>query len=301
MVSITSSSNEKIKKIRLLTSKASARKEEGVFVAEGTKLVTEAPADKIREIYVSDSCLEMLGIAVDARGKAAQKKAGKTGEMALGSDRLQSGFLKLAEVLPDEAIIKLPDHLFEKISTMKTPQGMLAVMDAPEYSFEDVCGADASTSGKGAPLLLVLEDIQDPGNVGTIFRTAEAAGVSGIILSESSADPLSPKTVRSTMGAIFRVPFIASDDMPGMVKRLESCGISCYAARLDESAEYDKCRLDEPCALLIGNEGNGLSKEITEAASHGIYIPMSGKTESLNAAISASILAYEARRQRCSG
>ena len=288
MVSITSSSNEKIKRIRLLTTKASARKEEGVFVAKGTKLVTEAPADKIKEICVSESCLETLGIAVDAQGKAVG---------------LQSAFLRLAEALPDDAVIRLPDHVFEKISTMKTPQGMLAVMDAPEYSFEDICGADAGQSAinrQVAPLILVLEDIQDPGNVGTIFRTAEAAGVSGIILSESSADPLSPKTVRSTMGAIFRVPFIVSDDMPGMVKKLESRGITCYAARLDESAEYDKCKLDEPCALLIGNEGNGLSKEITEAASHGIYIPMSGKTESLNAAISASILAYEARRQRCS-
>jgi TrmH family RNA methyltransferase len=301
MISITSSSNEKIKRIRLLTTKVSARREEGVFVAEGTKLVTEAPADRIREIYVSESCLGMLGITEDAKGKDASESAG-----------LQGAFLKLAEALPEEAIIKLPDHLFEKISTMKTPQGMLAVMKAPEYSFEDVrgavagssasgqAGAERAESGPGAPLILVLEDIQDPGNVGTIFRTAEAAGVSGIILSESSADPLSPKTVRSTMGAIFRVPFIVSGDMPGMVKRLESGGIACYAARLDESAEYDKCRLDEPCALLIGNEGNGLSKEITEAASHGIYIPMSGKTESLNAAISASILAYEARRQRCS-
>ena len=300
MVSITSSSNEKIKRIRLLTTKASARKEEGVFVAEGTKLVTEAPADRIKEICVSESCLEMLGITADAQGKAVG---------------LQSAFLRLAEALPDDAIIRLPDHVFEKISTMKTPQGMLAVMDAPEYSFEDVCGESTASGqahteiaengqavmkGPGAPLILILEDIQDPGNVGTIFRTAEAAGVSGIILSESSADPLSPKTVRSTMGAIFRVPFIVSDDMPGMVKKLESRGITCYAARLDESAEYDKCKLDEPCALLIGNEGNGLSKEITEAASHGIYIPMSGKTESLNAAISASILVYEARRQRCS-
>ena len=189
----------------------------------------------------------------------------------------------------------LPDHVFEKISTMKTPQGMMAVVEAPGYSREDLTGYG---NPDVAPLLLVLEDIQDPGNVGTIFRTAEAAGATGIILSSNSADPLSPKTVRSTMGAIFRVPFMVSDDMPAAVRGLEARGITCYAARLDESAEYDKCKLDEPCALLIGNEGNGLSAEITDAASKGIYIPMSGKTESLNAAVSASILVYEARRQR---
>lgn len=269
MVSITSSSNEKLKKISLYSSKASARREDGVFVAEGTKLVAEAPSDKVKQIVISESCL-----------KALQSEKG----------RLYEAYSGLAESLPDDAVICVPDHLFEKISTMKSPQGMLAVVEAPVYSEDDL--------KKTIPLILVLEDIQDPGNVGTVFRTAEAAGVTGIILSGGCADPLSPKVVRSTMGAVFRVPFIVRDNLPEEVRSLEEAGINCYAARLDESSEYDKCELDQPCALLIGNEGNGLSKEITDAASHGIYIPMSGKTESLNAAISASILAYEARRQR---
>lgn len=285
MIRITSSSNEKIKRVRQLASKASARREEGVFIAEGTKLVTEAPSDKIREIYVSESCLESLGITVSASGVPDSSETGS----------ITRAFLRIAQRLSEESIILLPDHVYEKISTMKTPQGMMAVVEAPGYSREDLTGYGTPDV---APLLLVLEDIQDPGNVGTIFRTAEAAGATGIILSSNSADPLSPKTVRSTMGAIFRVPFMVSDDMPAAVRGLEARGITCYAARLDESAEYDKCKLDEPCALLIGNEGNGLSAEITDAASKGIYIPMSGKTESLNAAVSASILVYEARRQR---
>ena len=285
MIRITSSSNEKIKRVRQLASKASARREEGVFIAEGTKLVTEAPSDKIREIYVSESCLESLGITVSASGVPDSSETGS----------ITRAFLSIAQRLSEESIIMLPDHVFEKISTMKTPQGMMAVVEAPGYSREDLTGYG---NPDVTPLLLVLEDIQDPGNVGTIFRTAEAAGATGIILSSNSADPLSPKTVRSTMGAIFRVPFMVSDDMPAAVRGLEAHGITCYAARLDESAEYDKCKLDEPCALLIGNEGNGLSAEITDAASKGIYIPMSGKTESLNAAVSASILVYEARRQR---
>ena len=270
MREITSPSNEIIKKTVQYASKASARKEDGVFVAEGTKLVTEAPSSSVRRLFVSDSCLSSL-----------QKEKGK----------LLEAFENLSGSLEADDVIKLPDHIFEKISTMKTPQGMLAVLDAPSFSEEDVCGKDV-------PLVLVLEDIQDPGNVGTVFRTAEAAGVSGIVLTPGCADPLSPKVVRSSMGAIFRVPFVIEEDLSGCIQRLEEKGITCYAARLDAAESYDKCDLTAPCALLIGNEGNGLSKEVIDKASKGIFIPMSGKTESLNAAVSASILSYEARRQR---
>ena len=270
MREITSPSNEIIKKTVQYASKASARKEDGVFVAEGTKLVTEAPSSSVRRLFVSDSCLSSL-----------QKEKGK----------LLEAFENLSGSLEADDVIKLPDHIFEKISTMKTPQGMLAVLDAPSFSEEDVCGKDV-------PLVLVLEDIQDPGNVGTVFRTAEAAGVSGIVLTPGCADPLSPKVVRSSMGAIFRVPFVIEDDLSGCISRLEEKGITCYAARLDAAESYDKCDLTAPCALLIRNEGNGLSKDVIDKASKGIFIPMSGKTESLNAAVSASILSYEARRQR---
>ncbi|MCR4792590.1 MAG: RNA methyltransferase [Lachnospiraceae bacterium] len=281
MITISSASNAKIKKISLYTSRASARKEDGVFIAEGTKLVVEAPLPLLRELYVSESCLDSL-----------DKESGRLGD----------SFLRITRELPEDAVIKLPDHLFEKISTMKSPQGMMALMNVPSYTFDDVIrGVEDSlpdSARTGAPLVLVLEDIQDPGNVGTIFRTAEAAGVTGIILSEACADPLGPKVVRSAMGAAFRMPFIIARDMPETVRMLEEKRITCYAARLDESSEYDKCDLTGPSALLIGNEGNGLSADITKAASRGIFIPMSGRTESLNAAISASILAYEARRQR---
>ena len=259
MQTITSATNEKIKRLVQLTTKSSARKEEGVFVAEGTKLVMEAPPEWIREIYISESCFE----------------------------KMDEGFEKYFD---EEAFIKVPDHVFEKISTMKTPQGMLAVVQAPSYRWNDLMG-DVS-------LILVLEDIQDPGNVGTIFRTAEAAGVTGIVLSDKCADPLSPKVVRSTMGAIFRVPYLITEDIPEYVSRLEDGGITCFAARLDAADEYEKCDLTRDCALLIGNEGNGLTAKTKEAASHGIYIPMNGKAESLNAAVSASILSYEARSQR---
>ena len=270
MKEITSPSNEIIKETVRYASKASARKDDGVFVAEGTKLVIEAPSSSVRRLFVSEGCFEDLA-----------KEKGK----------ILEAFEKMCGELPDEDVIKVPDHVFEKLSTMKTPQGMLAVLKAPSFSEEDICGKDV-------PLILVLEDIQDPGNVGTIFRTAEAAGVSGIVLTPGCADPLSPKVVRASMGAIFRVPFIIKEDLPETVDELEKKGITCYAARLDAAESYDKCDLASPCALLIGNEGNGLSKNVVDKASKGIFIPMSGKTESLNAAVSASILSYEARRQR---
>ena len=266
---ISSTSNEKIKRTAQYSQKSSARKEDGVFIAEGTKLVIESPGDKVREIFISESCLEEL-----------ESKKGD----------LWDKFKALAKTLPDDAIIKVSDHVFEKISSQKSPQGMLAVVETLSYKKEDIT--------KDVPLILVLEDIQDPGNVGTIFRTAEAAGVTGILLSEACADPLSPKVVRSSMGAIFRMPFVIASDLPKAVEELEKDGIACYAARLDAASEYDKCDLTAPSALLIGNEGGGLSAEVTAAASKGIFIPMCGKTESLNAAVSASILSYEASRQR---
>ena len=272
MQNITSASNEKIKKIVLYTGKASARKEDGVFIAEGTKLVTEAPHDLVREIYISETCLDTL-----------EKENGP----------LLKAFLDLRKDLYEDSIIKLPDHIFEKISGQKTPQGILAVLKSIGYKADQLWG-----NGESDPLILVLEDIQDPGNVGTIFRTAEAAGVTGIILSDKCADPLGPKTVRSTMGAIFRMPFLISKDLPGEVRKLEEDGIACYAARLDGALEYDICDFRKPCAILIGNEGKGLTDKVSKEASNGVYIPMSGKTESLNAAVSASILSYEARRQR---
>ncbi|MBR6359824.1 MAG: RNA methyltransferase, partial [Lachnospiraceae bacterium] len=251
-------SNEKIKQIALFSQKASARKEEGVFIAEGTKLVREAPGDLIREIYISESCLEK------------EKES-------------------ILKGLDDKSIV-VSDRVFEKISTMKSPQGMLAVISSLSYKKEDIT--------KGNPLILILEDIQDPGNVGTIFRTAEAAGVTGIVLSEKCADPLSPKVVRSTMGAIFRMPFIISPDILSLVKEFENDGINCFAARLENGKPFYECDLTGKCAIIIGNEGSGLSPEVNGAASCGIYIPMNGGTESLNAAVSASILSYEAGRQR---
>ena len=145
--------------------------------------------------------------------------------------------------------------------------------------------------------VLVLEDIQDPGNLGTIVRTAEGAGVTGIIMNRETVDIYNPKVIRSTMGAIFRVPFVIADSLPEVIFQLKQNGVSVYAGHLKGDVFYKQDYRDGS-AFLIGNEGNGLTDEITALADHKIKIPMKGKVESLNAAVSATILMYETMRQR---
>ena len=135
-----------------------------------------------------------------------------------------------------------------------------------------------------------------------MMRTAEAAGVTGFLMSSDTVDLFNPKTVRATMSAIFRVPFLYTDDLVGEMRFLQdSCGVQIYAAHLAASCPYDEMKYTGPCAFLIGNEGNGLTDAVAEAASARIHIPMKGQIESLNAAMAAGILLFEASRQRRAG
>ena len=148
------------------------------------------------------------------------------------------------------------------------------------------------------PLIMILENLQDPGNLGTIIRTAEGAGVDGIIMTSGTVDIYNPKVIRSTMGAMYRMKFAYTDDLAGTVKLLKSKGIITYAAHLKGAVDYVKCDYTKGTAFFIGNEGNGLTDEATDLADRKIIIPMKGKLESLNAAVSGALLMYEAARQR---
>lgn len=182
------------------------------------------------------------------------------------------------------------DSVFEKISDTKTPQGILAVVKQMHYDLEDLL--------PGRPLLLLLEDIQDPGNLGTMMRAGEGAGVTGVIMSRSTVDIYNPKTIRSTMGSIFRVPFLYTDDLAADIRKLQEKKVKVYAAHLNGEAAYEKFSYAEATAFLIGNEGNGLSDTVTKTADSLLKIPMLGRVESLNAGVAASLLVYEAARQR---
>ncbi|MBQ4424958.1 MAG: RNA methyltransferase [Lachnospiraceae bacterium] len=179
------------------------------------------------------------------------------------------------------------EAVMEKMSDTRSPQGILAVA-------RQLPGTERFHDG---PLLL-LERVQDPGNVGTLFRTAEAAGAAGILLDGESADPYSPKVVRGTMGAIFRLPFRICPDIREAVMGLKDDGYRIYAAHLAGSVPYDAPAYPANSVFLLGNEGNGLSGEITALADERIRIPLCGQAESLNVAVAGAVLLYEHLRQK---
>ncbi len=176
------------------------------------------------------------------------------------------------------------DEVFQSVSDTVTPQGALALVRQPSWSL------DPSELGDGCRLLL-LDDIQDPGNLGTMIRTAEAAGVTMVVMSEGCADIFNPKVIRSTMGSIFRVPFVV-DDLVSVVEALKAEGVIVYGAALDDAVDLRETEKAEKLAIVIGNEGNGISKGVLNSVSGKIRIPMEGRVESLNAAVSAALLLY---------
>lgn len=182
------------------------------------------------------------------------------------------------------------DAVFKSISDTQTPQGILALVHMPRYELEELLAGEPAR-------FLVVESIQDPGNLGTMLRTGEGAGMTGIIMNQTTVDLFHPKTIRSTMGSIYRVPYYVTADLKQTIAEIKARGVQVYAAHLKGQKMYDAPDYKKPTAFLIGNEGNGLSDEIADMADDYIRIPMEGKVESLNAAISASLLLYEANRQ----
>ncbi len=188
------------------------------------------------------------------------------------------------EVVKEDVFLKMADTL--------TPQGILCVVKKRHYDLHKVLAESK------APLFLILETIQDPGNLGTIMRTAEGAGVTAVIMSSDTVDLYNPKTVRSTMGSIFREPFVYVSDLHETINELKAAGVKCYAAHLKGKGSCYEEDYKGATAFMIGNEGNGLTEATADLADTYIKIPMGGKLESLNAAISAAVLTYEATRQR---
>lgn len=258
---ITSTANQQVKNILQLQKKARARQAQGLYVVEGVRMVSEAPRGKIRSIYVSES------FAKDAGNQ--EWLAGRRFEI-------------------------LSDPVFAHVSDTKTPQGILCLMEMPDHSLRTL---PEVLSDQRSGLWLLLEQVQDPGNLGTMFRTAEGAGAAGVIMDSRCADIFHPKTIRSTMGSLYRVPFWITPDLAVACDKLKKNGVPVYAAHLAGERIYDEPDYTGGCAFLIGNEGNGLSREAAALADELIRIPMEGQLESLNAAMAVGILLYEANRQ----
>lgn len=201
-------------------------------------------------------------------------------------------YKKYKDLLPKGCKPELvSDAVFSYMSDTKTPQGVLAVVRQMKHTAEEILNAEN-------PHIMVLDNLQDPGNLGTIFRTAEAAGVNGLILSKDCVDIYNPKTIRSTMGAIYRMPFVYVEDIIAAIDQMKKKDITVYAAHLDGKQSYDKEDYSKGTAFLIGNEGNGLRDEVADQANVWVQIPMAGQVESLNAAIAAAVLMFEVSRQR---
>lgn len=192
----------------------------------------------------------------------------------------------LVKALPHEIV---SDAVMEAASDTKTSQGFLAVVRQKEQ-------ADVTYKEDG--LYLLLEHMQDPGNLGTILRMSEAAGVTGLLMSSDTVDIYNPKVIRATMGTIFRVPFVYVQDLIETISDMRRQKIAVYGASLERSVDYAELDLTGGCAFVIGNEANGLSHAVMEACTGCVHIPMQGAVESLNAAVAASVLAFEAYRQK---
>ena len=264
---ITSTSNQQMKNVSALLKKAKERKNTKTFVVEGPRMVVEAPVEQLKAVYVAEAY--------------ANNNENKTTLSEL-KDKCNKA----------NAIYEVvADNVFKSVSDTQTPQGIMAVVAMPEYSLSELLSGNNTH-------LLILESIQDPGNLGTMVRTGEGAGVTGVIMNKITVDLFNPKTIRSTMGSIYRVPFYVTEDLAVTMKELQAKGIALYAAHLKGEHAYDEEDYTKACGFLIGNEGNGLSDEIANLADTYIKIPMEGQVESLNAAISATLLMYETNRQR---
>lgn len=264
---ITSTSNQQMKQVSLLLKKGKERRATKSFVVEGPRMVVEAPEESLKAVYVAESFennMENKSVLTELKDKCEKTHA--TYEV-------------------------VADNVFKSVSDTQTPQGIMAVVEMPEYNLEQFLTGDKTH-------LLILESIQDPGNLGTMVRTGEGAGVTGIIMNKTTVDLFNPKTIRSTMGSIYRVPFYVTEDLLETMTFLKERGVSLYAAHLKGEHSYDEEDYTKACGFLIGNEGNGLSDETANHADTYIKIPMEGQVESLNAAISATLLMYETNRQR---
>ena len=177
----------------------------------------------------------------------------------------------------------MPGHVLAAVCDTKTPQGIAAVVRMAEVELR-------------GPRLVAMDGVQDPGNVGTIIRTADAAGFDGVILSSQCADVFSPKVLRATMGSVFRMSIRVTDDLPGLLTRMVQEGASVLSSQLDGEPFYQRSPLNERFVLVIGSEGNGVTDEVKAVATHKVKLPMRGGAESLNAAVAAGIMMYELTR-----
>ena len=285
---ISSKDNEIIKNIRKLKEKK-YRDLENAYLIEGIKIVKEAIAEnaKIRQIIMCEDFTDNVELDKDTLYELARHN-----------------------------LIYVTRNIMDSLSDVKTPQGIIGVVEkSKRFAEEDndenksKNNIDAETNMLGnktgiepkvdytQDIIIALDGVQDPGNLGTIIRTADSANLNQIIISKTSADPYNPKVVRSTMGAIFRVNIIETENIVEELKKAQENGFKVMVTALDSSESIYKTEFNKK-VIVIGNEANGVSKEVQIIADEKVKIPMLGKTESLNASVAAGIMIYEYVRRK---
>lgn len=265
---ITSKSNPTVMRVRSLTEKK-YRDEYGLFRTDGVKLAAE---------------LFSHGIVP---------------ELVLFKESSKEKILsRIGEKFPNCDAVVLSDAVFDRVSEEKSPEGIIC-----EVKHLDNHGKIATINKDTLffhvnERIILLESVRDPGNLGTVIRSAAALGANSIIISSDCADIYNPKTVRASMGAIFGINVLTTEDLARTVTELRKAGRKVFAAALDRKAmALDRVRLEEGDCFVVGNEGHGLSQAVLDVCDAKVFIPISVGAESLNAAIAASILLWEQKRQ----
>ncbi len=266
MVLVTSSQNPEVKQYTALLRKK-YRDRTGLIPLEGVRLIEEALKQQVEftSVLYSEELLKRLQ----------------------GRELLQTISIKQPEV----RTINTAKGLLKETADTENPQGILAVVKKPEYHLNQV------TESKN-PFILVLSGVQDPGNLGSMIRTASAAHVSGVIVTRGTVDIYNPKTLRGTMGAIFQIPVVSIKDVESVINYLRDCDIKIMVTDLEGKISCFQTDFTAPTAVVFGSEAFGVSEELKIAADQSIKIPILGPVESLNVSVSAGVIVYEGIRQR---
>jgi TrmH family RNA methyltransferase len=252
--------HQRVERLRRLVRRHSVRASERAFVLEGAKLLAEA----------LDAAIPLEAVFVDVastRDEALLERARAAGAR----------------------IHHLEPGVVERVAGTVTPQPVLAVAPWTDVPLESVLGAD---------LVVVCVDVRDPGNAGTILRSAEAAGAGAVVFCDGSVDVFNPKTVRASAGSLFHLPVVASGPPVEVLDRLGSAGLRRYGTVARGGTPYDEVDLVGGVAIVLGNEAHGLPPEVTGSIDGGLTVPMAGRAESLNVGMAAAVVCFEALRQR---
>ena len=292
---ITSVNNQRVKEVANLKQKK-YRTESGTFFAEGLRAVQEAVqyAD-VTELFYTEAEAGRLDVVLEAAESVTADTKEKSENKKNANNNNAGTAKKRNEAANGIRMYQVDEKVMAKLSDTKAPQGVLAVIRTPEQSLRQLRPGTASDNN--APVI-ILDRVQDPGNLGTIIRTADAVGALGLILLEGCVDAYSPKVVRASMGSLFHLPVVQDVTAEEALTWCYRNGYEPAATALKNAQNVYKADISKKMAFLFGNEANGVAEELQAAAETRLFIPMAGLAESMNVAMAAGIILFEGLRQR---